>query len=143
MKIKYLKAKNWLLLSVGGLLSLNLASCSQTHEEEDEPCAYGCPEGIYHVTGTVTDPEGIPIEGIGVGEMDTTDADGRYEVNVWGIPNCESDVPFTDIDGEQNGLYRDTVVQVSAPRSDFHGAQGEWNHGTADVTKDVIMQPVE
>lgn len=138
MKIKYLKLKNWMLMSLAGVLGITV-SCG------DEPDMYGTPEGTYHVSGRVTNPQGDPIEGIGVAGHfgDTTDADGRYDVRIFGFPDSPSPLTFADIDGEQNGRYRDTVVQVMATRSEFHGGDGNWNEGTADITKDVTLQPAE
>lgn len=155
MKIKYLKLKNWLLVSLGGLLGLQVG-CDKV---PISPAAaeYGCPEGRYHVMGTVVDENGAPIAGIGVGRLylrhedgkpvyeslDTTDADGRYNVRVFGLPDIEAEVPFDDIDGEQNGHFRDTVVTVTASRDAFHGASGHWYYGEADVTKNVTLQRIE
>ena len=86
MKIKYLKVKNWLLLSLASLLGINI-SCTMKEE-------YGCPEADYRVKGTVVDEQGAPVEGIGVMKRyethvnrvtqysyaDTTDAEGRFDV---------------------------------------------------------------
>ena len=150
MKIRFIKMKHWLLISLGGLLGLNVGC--------DSKLEYGCPQGIYHVKGTVTDEKGNPLEGIGVIQgsgmvtdgndtilgieyADTTGPDGRYELRLWCMPEEVAPVDFHDIDGDQHGLYRDTVVTVSAPASAFHGGDGEWNQGTAEITKDVVMHP--
>ena len=61
MKIRYLKLKNWLIAAMSGLLGLNLG-CDKFFVEE-----YGCPEATYHLKGTVTNEDGQPIEGIGMG----------------------------------------------------------------------------
>lgn len=153
MKIRYLRLKHWLLATLGGLLGLSMTGCGVE-------CEYGCPEGVYHVKGTVTDEKGTPLEGIGVfqglgtvvygndtilGDVyaDTTDSDGRYEVRLWCMPDQVAPVDFHDIDGDRNGLYSDTVVTVSAPASAFQGGDGEWNQGIAEITKDVVMHPVK
>lgn len=148
MKIKYLKLKHWLLASIGGLLGLGIAGCDSL------ACEYGCPEGFYHVKGTVTDSKGNPVEGIEVATayetsdgpvmleysgLGTTGPDGRYDVNVYGLPGSESHFGFRDIDGNQNGSYRDTIVSVSAPSSAFHGGDGNWNRGTAEIDLDVTL----
>ena len=154
MKIKYLKLKNWLLVSLGGLLGVSLSGC------DDNPiaCEYGCPEGFYSVKGTVTDSKGNPVSGIGVGQVytesggvvlpdmrfqDTTDADGRYAVGFYALPDDRVEVDFVDLDGPENGLYRDTTITVSAPQSAFHGGDGNWNYGTAEITQDVVLTPAE
>lgn len=155
MKIKYLKVKNWLLLSVGGLLSLSLASCSQTNEE-DTPCAYGTPEASYRVKGTVVNEDGEPVAGIGVqkryidhvnGEAqyryaDTTDAEGKFNVKQILFddgPNVVLPVEFHDTDGEQNGLYADTTVDVSFEGAHFSGGDGNWYGGEATREIEVTL----
>ena len=99
MKIKYLKLKNWLLISLAGVLGINV-SCDQMTEE------YGCPMADFNVKGKVTDADGNAIRGIKV-EMDyycdTTDANGNYSVRANSIPGDVSrfDVYFADIDGSE------------------------------------------
>jgi putative lipoprotein (rSAM/lipoprotein system) len=143
MKIEYLKLKKWLLVSLGGLLGINMVACGG---EE-----YGCPEGTYHVRGTVTNEEGDPIEGIGVGKRyleewpefeyyDTTDSDGRYDVRILCDPGEPSQIEIVDIDAEQHGHYRDTVVTVVAGGNAFHGGDGNWYAGTANIEKDITLQ---
>lgn len=147
MKIRYLKLKNWLLVSLGGLLGVSVGCTTIS-------CEYGVPEGTYHVKGTVTNTKGTPIEGIEVATayetadgyvmpehsgLVTTGPDGRYEVNIYGMPDHATHFGFRDIDGEQNGSYRDTIVEVSAPRSAFHGGDGDWNYGTVEITKDITL----
>ena len=154
MKIKYLKLKNWLLVSLGGLLGISMTGC----EEIPLACEYGCPEGYYRVRGQVTNTKGEPISGIGVGQVntesggvvlpdmrfqDTTDADGRYHVGFMAFPDDRVEVNFVDLDGPENVLYRDTTITVSAPQSAFHGGDGNWNYGTAEITQDVVLTPAE
>jgi len=91
MKIKYLKLKNWLLMSLMGLLgvtgckSTNQAASSQPSETNgDEPVVtemkkrpieedrgqvalmYGVPTMSYHVKGQVVNHQGKPVKGIQV-----------------------------------------------------------------------------
>ena len=154
MKIRFLTVKSWLIASIGALLGINLAGCDEEWGTEE----YGCPQGIYRVKGTVTDVNGAPLAGIGVGRVytesggevlpdmrfqDTTDADGRYEVSRPALPNDRMNVDFVDVDGPDNGLYRDTTVTVSAPNSAFHGGDGNWNYGTAEITQNVTLKPAE
>ena len=53
----------------------------------------------------------------------------------------EKDINFDDIDGEQHGAYRDTVIYVKS--DNFHGGDGHWNQGTAEITQNVTMQSVK
>ena len=142
MKIKYLKLKNWLLLSLGTLLGLQMG-CGKDHNEEPISGMYGCPEGTYHVMGTVVNEEGEPVAGINVSHLDTTGVDGHYEIRFKGSPESNVAIYFKDSDGEQNGHYRDTTVSVVADRSAFHDGHGNWDYGTADVEKDVTLQRID
>lgn len=152
MKVKYLKLKNWLLVSLGGLLGFGLAGCEKIIEPA---CEYGCPEATYHVKGTVTNETGQPIEGIGVGKRylyhdennepvfsycDTTDADGNYSVDNYSLPGEPFSLQFCDIDGEQNGSYNDTVVSVKTEDVHLTGGDGHWYDGEGTVTQNVVMQ---
>ena len=131
MKIKYLKTKHWLLMSLGGLLGITLG-CEQ-------PDMYGCPCTIFRVKGVVVNEDGNPIEGIGVGSQamtqtdpggvvmpgieyrDTTDSEGRFDVSYMDFPDRENiKVDFHDIDGEQNGSYALKEVNVSFQGAEFH-----------------------
>ena len=158
MKIKYLKLKHWLLVSICGLLGIT-TGCSDDKDDGEIVSMYGCPEGTYHVSGTVTDEKGEPVEGIGVGRgymgayegvpmpgtkwLDTTGPDGRYDVQVFGTPILPTEINFDDVDGEEHGLFRDTIITVSATREDFHGSDGSYNYGTAEITQDVVMRSAD
>ena len=151
MKIKYLKLKSWLLVALGGLVGLNY-SCDRDGLFEDHTSnAYGCPTGAYQVKGTVTNEQGQPIAGIAVGAsypeyeeyshyyMDTTDAEGRYSLRHYALPTDKLNIYFDDIDSVENGYYQDTLATVEAPASAFHGGDGNWDRGTADITQNMVM----
>ena len=62
MKKKVYKVMNLLLSGFVTMLGFNSAACS--HEEPMDE--YGVPYSRYRVMGTVTDENGMPIEGIKV-----------------------------------------------------------------------------
>lgn len=149
MKIKYLKLKNWLLITLGGLLGISMTGCNTS-------CEYGTPEACYHVKGTVTNEKGIPIEGIGVqeikqwnddegqlqmiGYVDTTDADGRYSLDFeYAFPQQPISLDFHDIDGATNGNYNDTVVMVKTEGVSLQGGNGHWYDGEGTVTQNIVL----
>ena len=141
MKIKYLKLKNWLLVSMATLLGLNTACDLSTTEE------YGCPYADFHVKGKVTDPNGVPIPGIQVSmdyDFDTTDAEGQYAVQSGRIPGNETvfDVVFSDVDGAENGLFKNDTVPVTFQQSELTGGDG-WYEGSATQTLNVTLQRLE
>lgn len=142
MKIKYLKLKNWLLVSLAGLLGINL-SCEEMRVDE-----YGCPSANFNVKGKVTDPQGNPISGIQVKmdyNFDTTDGVGIYSVNSGGIPGQTThfEVVFTDIDSTENGLYEAKTEDVYFDHSELTGGDGHWFEGSATKTLNVTLQPAE
>ena len=130
MKIKYLKLKNWLIVSLAGLLGINLG-CSKVDE-------YGCPEATYHVKGTVVNEEGQPIAGINVG-IDTTGSDGSYNVTLSGFPRQPLSLYFHDIDSMENGFYKDTLVTINTENVQLIGGDGNWYEGEGNITQDVTL----
>ena len=149
MKIKYLKLKHWLLVSLGGLLGLSATGCIPG-------CEYGCPEADYHVKGTVTDEQGNPIAGIGVlevkqwnddegqlqttGYSDTTDKDGRYSLDFqYAFPNQPLSIDVHDIDGTANGSYNDTVVSINTESVPLTGGHGNWYEGESSITYNITL----
>lgn len=140
MKIKYYKLRHWLLAAAAGLLGLNVGCIG---------VEYGCPEADYEVKGRVTTQDDVPIEGIEASfskyNADSTDADGRYYLRTSDFPleHETLDVKFVDIDGEANGSYADTMVEVVFHRTDLHGGDGHWYDGSATKEVDVKLREVE
>lgn len=137
MKIRYLKLKNWLLVSLAGLLGLPVA-CDNPNEIIS---MYACPSATYHVKGTVTNEKGQPLAGIDVDGLDTTGTNGRYNITVnHFFPGQDIPISFRDIDGAENGSYKDTIVDIKTEGVELTGGDGEWNHGEGTVTQDIIME---
>ena len=154
MRIKYLKLKNWLLVAMSSLLGINLGC-----EKKIFGLEYGCPEAKYDVKGIVTDMEGHPIAGIGVGKtrdwsnensetygeicyIDTTNAEGHYSVTYYGFPQESFQLDFNDIDSANNGSYLDTVVTINTQNVQLTGGDGHWNHGHGTVVKNISLTEV-
>ncbi len=149
MKIKYLKLKNWLLVTLGGLLGIEVGCTTIA-------CEYGVHEGTYHVKGTVTNEQGQPIAGIGVQEIerwndeadslqltgycDTTDKDGRYSLDFpYAFPGQPLYVDVHDIDGAANGSYNDTVVTINTESVELTGGSGDWYEGEGEITYNITL----
>lgn len=96
--------KENLLLMAASLLGFGTA-CDK---EEQTLVMYGTPYNNYRVKGTVTDPDGNPIEGIEVRGNNSpetavlTGADGSFEIAGRSIGQSVK-LGFTDIDGPANG----------------------------------------
>lgn len=152
MKIQYRKLKNWLWITLGGLLGINISCKGEIATE------YGAPEATHTVKGQVTNPENEPVSGIEV-RMITyhgyiadsiewryspvvyTDSTGRYNISTTDLPYRDTMyVGFFDIDSTENGHYADTVVITSFNEATFTGSDGNWYHGSATVPKDMKMR---
>lgn len=140
MKIKYLKLKNWLLVSLAGMLGINMSSCG---------LEYGCPEANYTVKGKVTNPSGEPIPGIkvtGNWDNDITSASGDYILSARVEPLYPEEtiqIVFADVDSSENGSYQSDTVPVTFQYSELTGGDGHWYEGSATKTLNVTLQPVE
>lgn len=153
MKIKCLKLKNWLMMAIGGLLGINF-SCNKSPVASE----YGCPRARYTVKGQVANTEGAAIGGIRVGLSESladfsdslswshscnisTDSAGQYEISASLFPDADTlYVGFCDIDSIEGGRYADTVVGVSFKDVPLIGGDGNWNHGSATVTRNVQLR---
>ena len=148
MKIRFLKAKHWLILAANGLLGINV-SCIYV--------AYGTPEGTFRVKGTVVDQDGQPAAGIGVNRhrdwdhnseeyvySAVTDSRGRFTVETVNFPEDFTWwLKFTDSDSTENGLYADTTWGVEFKSSDLHGGDGDWDEGTATKVVTFPIRKIE
>ena len=148
MKIKYLKLKHWLLVTLGGLLGIEVGCTTIA-------CEYGVPEATYHVKGTITNEQGMPLAGIGVqenkqwneadgsyqmtGYNDTTDKDGRYSLDIqYAFPGQPLSIDVHDIDGAANGSYNDTVVTINTESVHLTGGDS-WYEGEGEITYNITL----
>ncbi len=140
MKIKYLKLKNWFLVSLAGLMGVNMSSCG---------LEYGCPEAEYTVKGKVTNPSGEPIPGIkvtGNWDNDITSVSGDYILSARVVPLYPEEtiqIVFADVDSSENGSYQNDTVPVTFQYSELTGGDGHWYEGSATKTLNVTLQPAE
>ncbi len=171
MKIKFLKLKNWLLVTLMGALGLTACHSHKKladPEEEPEPVElrgrgdvmlmYGVPTMNYMIRGQVRDADGKPVQGIRINMLEhgmevnanaelqgdpervkeylentsvETDARGRFTIAANGRPQEQVRLLIRDVDGTQNGEYRDQMVEmeVGGDNIDRTDANG-WHQGT-------------
>lgn len=181
MRVKYLKLKNWLLLTVMGALGLTGCHChKKMAEQEVEPepikvedrgdvrLMYGVPTMNFMIRGQVRDADGIPVRGIKVnmlengmtvedGELQgdpervrewldgtsvTTDKSGHFVItNMNGRPMQQVRLLVRDVDGSDNGAFRDQVVdmEVTSDNIDRTSASG-WHQGTYQGNVDIRLE---
>ena len=82
MKVKYLKLKNWLLVSLMSALGLSSCHCHKQLEKTEEPVApevkdrgemklmYGVPTMNFMIRGQVKDAQGKPVKDIRVNMLE-------------------------------------------------------------------------
>lgn len=159
MKIErtFIRITNWILS--GLLILLGFSSC-------DAPMEYGTPNADYTLKGKVVDKaDAKAIKGIRVGfnrypgpmvmygvapspyfrllAADTTNAEGEYKfTEKFYIDEVSTDsvqVFVQDIDGTENGSYRDTVLYVDFEDAEQSGKAKNWYSGELTVEKTIEL----
>lgn len=117
---------------------------------------YGVPTMEFRIRGEVKNPKGKPVEGIRVnmlergmevkdGELQgdpkrveewldgtsvATDGEGRFEINSSGRPQEQVRLLVRDIDGKENGDYRNQVLEMKVTPEDMERTgDNRWNQG--------------
>lgn len=160
MKIKknFIRLTNIILASL--LTLFGFSNCDDVRVE------YDVPNADYTVKGKVVDKsDSKPLKGIRVAfypypqavtmygilpaqyrsyKADTTDVSGAYDLtdnfSIGEIQNDTIPVYIQDIDGIENGLYRDTVIDVSFKDAKKSGKRTGWYDGKFTVEKNIEMK---
>jgi putative lipoprotein (rSAM/lipoprotein system) len=152
---KILKLVNGLLAISLGLLGFS--GCDKNMSEE-----YGVPHADYTVKGKVTDnvtkksikgisfsygPQGAYLNGQLPANYDyksaVSDDKGDYQLtdNIWPLPDDKSANLFiTDIDGAENGFYKDTIIVVNFEEAEKTKKSNGWYEGEFTVSKDIELK---
>ena len=159
MKRACTKWMNTLLAALLALLGFN--SCEEPRVE------YGTPNADYTVKGKVVNKVNQqPVKGIRVGysvyqgpllmygvlptpfrplAADTTETAGTYKfTNRFSAGEIrENEVPVfvQDVDGEANGLFRDTVITVDFDKAVKSGKSKGWYQGERTLELNVELEP--
>ena len=181
MKARYLKLKNWLLLTVMGGLGFtachshkkvakdNVIVDSVVLEDRGEArLMYGVPTMEFRIQGQVKDAEGKPVRNIKINMLErgmeasadgvlqgdpesverwlestavSTDESGHFELTNSGIPQEQVRLLVRDVDGKENGEFRNQLLEVDVDRSDIDGSNaGGWNQGTLKKNLDIKLE---
>ena len=128
---------------------------------------YGVPTMNYMIRGQVKDVDGRPVKDIRVNMLERgmevkdgelqgdpervkawleksavkTDQEGRFEINNSGTPQEEVRLMVRDVDGSENGEYKDQLMGVKVQQSDVdrEGAGG-WNQGTFKKQVEIKLE---
>ena len=70
-----------------------------------------------------------------------TDKEGRFEINESGIPQEEVRLMIRDVDGVENGEYKNQLLEMKVEQGDVdrEGAGG-WNQGTFKKMVDIKLE---
>lgn len=188
MRKNYLKCKNWLILSLMGLLGFSACRSTKNISTPDKADAdnvispepvrvappesrgeivlmYGVPTANFHIKGRVVDPKGKPVQNIQVvrlerfmkaspdaiiGDPDNvktyvdenavrTATNGSFDINFSSMPSDTVNLQVRDIDGVQNGQFRNRIVPVAINPDDYDGGSG-WNAGRVEKEITITLQ---
>ena len=110
---------------------------------------YGTPYAEFEVKGVVTDEEGNPIRNIEVkltnNTRTVTSETGLYSVKTnYETPNDPQvfHVAFNDVDGAENGSFKNDTVDVAFHNSELTNPHG-WSEGSASKIVNVVMHPAD
>lgn len=179
MKIKYLRLKNWLLVTVMGMFGLSSCHCHKEAAKTEEPKApamqpreeirlmYGVPTMNFMIRGQVKDADGRPVKDIRVNMLERgmevqngelqgdpermqlwleqnaakTDKDGNFVINNSGMPREEVRLMVRDVDGVENGEYKNQVLEVKVKQGDVdRTGAGGWNQGTFKKEVEIKLE---
>jgi putative lipoprotein (rSAM/lipoprotein system) len=102
------------------------------YEEPRFGTMYGVPQTSYVPKSTVSEESG-----------DYKLTESNTNTYIPNIPDYQQTVYFTDIDGEANGLYKDTVVVVDFEDAEQTKKGKSWYEGEFTVTKDIELKKHE
>jgi len=134
------------------LLLLGFSACTGgIGGGREEPCMYGMPYVKHSIKGKVESQSGVSIKGIRIicsiknnwMPQDTllSDIKGEFTLIKQLIePDVTYKLVCTDIDGTDNGSYKEDSVNVDFKKSDLTDASG-WFQGK--VTKNVTIKLTE
>ena len=118
---------------------------------------YGVPSATFKVRGVVvSDTDSTPIQGIRavlsekssyeseenfyeIGGAVFSNNSGNFNVAGASFPRKEIlYVKLTDVDGDENGLFADKVVEADFRNVTFTGGSGNWYEGQAEINLGTI-----
>lgn len=160
MNLKNTGIKTLNLVLTGLLAIFGFSNCEPRVE-------YGTPNADYTLKGKAVNKENLqPIKGIRIGyrpyqgfasmygvlpvsytpmAADTTNENGSFRLThnfSAGTMRTDSIVFYVqDIDGAENGLYRDTTINVNFEDATLAGKKNDWYEGEYTIEKEIQLTP--
>lgn len=128
---------------------------------------YGVPTMNFMIRGQVKDSDGRPVKDIRVNMLERnmemvdgqlqgdpervkawldnsaaiTDKNGNFVINNSGIPQEEVRLMVRDVDGQDNGEYKDQVLDIKVQQGDVdRTGAGGWNQGTFNKEINIKLE---
>ena len=113
---------------------------------------YGMPHGDYFIDGKIVSEEtNEPIKNLKVRFINNdreyaidsifTNGEGRFNFNYSKDLIRNYAIEVQDIDGEENGAFNDTIINVKINENEFKGGDREWYDGVYRKSFDIKLKP--
>lgn len=142
--------KNKLLFMILSLLGFATA-CSSCSDEEEFMCEYGTPFATFSVKGKVLNKSGEPIPNIKVSVNHSSHSfvaskeDGSFILDKHqafylksNSSGSDFNIIFTDIDGAENGQYKEHKAVVTFTENPDFKSDSSWHQGDFYTNEEVI-----
>ena len=117
------------------------------------PSEYGMPSADYFIDGNiVSEQTNDPIENLKVRWVEKeyqnypidsiyTNESGKFSFISRGyFPIYEYSLDIQDIDGDANGEFNDTTINIQINQNDYKGGDGHWYKGKYHKTFDIELK---
>ena len=116
---------------------------------------YGSPHADYFIDGKIVSEEtNEPIKDLKVRFFEKmsderehsfdsvfTNAEGSFEFSRYQDLIRYYSIEVKDIDGEENGAFNDTTINVTINQNEFQGGDGSWYDGVYRKNFDIKLKP--
>ena len=150
--------KNFIKISskiCAALLAVLGFSAIATSCVKSPPPMYGVPNADYFIDGKIVSEEtNEPIKDLKVRFFEKmsderehsfdsvfTNAEGSFEFSRYQDLIRYYSIEVKDIDGEENGAFNDTTINVTINQNEFQGGDGSWYDGVYRKNFDIKLKP--
>jgi len=117
---------------------------------------YGTPSADFFLDGNIVSEEtNEPIKNLKVRWSEKSHQDNKYPIDsvhtnesggfsfyrLGQFPMREYSLDIQDIDGNDNGAFNDTTINVSVNNNEYYGGSGNWYSGKYHKSFDIKLTP--